>query len=101
MAIVEISVVPLGTNTPSISYYVAESQKILKAQDKVNYELTAMGTILEGELEDCLEIVKKMHDSPFDAGAKRVVTQIKIDDRRDITTSTDQKIQSVNEKLSD
>ncbi len=99
MVIVEVSIVPLGTNTPSISYFVAECHKILKDQNKVKYELTSMGTILEGEFNDCFELIKKMHECPFDAGAKRVNTHIKIDDRRDITTSMDQKVQRVKDKL--
>lgn len=101
MAIVEVSILPLGTKTPSISYYVSECHKILKTQDKVTYQLTPMGTILEGKLDDCMEIIQQMHESTFEAGSKRVITQVKIDDRRDITATMEDKVESVEEKLKD
>ncbi|KIH77265.1 uncharacterized protein, MTH1187 family [Geoalkalibacter ferrihydriticus] len=82
MAVVEISVTPLGTGTPSVSEYVAECLKIVQ-ESGLSYQLTPMGTILEGEIEDILAVVQRMHQAPFAAGAVRVSTLIKIDDRRD------------------
>ncbi len=49
MAMVEVSIVPVGTNSPSVSQYVALALKVLQAEKDLKYELTAMGTILEGE----------------------------------------------------
>ena len=37
MAVVELTVCPLGTGTTSASSYVAGAQKILGDQDKVKY----------------------------------------------------------------
>jgi len=65
MAIAEISVVPLGTKTPSVSKYVARAVKILQQEKDVKYEVTAMGTIVEGDLDKILEVVRKMHEEPF------------------------------------
>jgi len=101
MVIAEVSVVPVGTKTPSVSRYVAKAIKILEEQKKVKYEVTAMGTILEGELEDVLDAVRKMHNSLFGGEVKRVVTRITIDDRRDKKISLDYKVRSVKEKLGD
>jgi uncharacterized protein (TIGR00106 family) len=58
-----------------------------------------MSTVIEGELDVIFEIVRKMHEVPFENGAKRVITSISIDDRRDKRASMDQKINSVKEKL--
>ncbi len=59
-----------------------------------------MGTIIEGEVGEILEVIRRMHEEPFAAGAVRVSTLIKIDDRRDRKTHTmDGKVRSVNEKL--
>ena len=58
-----------------------------------------MGTILEGELTAVLEAVRKMHDSVFGDQIQRVVTTIRIDDRRDRESSVEHKIQSVVRKL--
>ncbi len=99
MAIAELTVVPLGTEDTSLSSYVAGCHEVLKEQDKVEYQLTPMGTILEGDLEDIFEITKKMHEVPFSNGAKRVTTSLKIDDRRDKTASMKQKMSSVEGKL--
>jgi uncharacterized protein YqgV (UPF0045/DUF77 family) len=42
-----------------------------------------------------LEVIHKMHDVPFDKGASRVVTFLKIDDRRDKSSTMAGKIESV------
>lgn len=99
MVIAELTVVPLGTESTSLSAYVAGCHEVLKNQDKVKYRLTPMGTILEGELDDIFEITKKMHEIPFESGALRVTTNLKIDDRRDKDAAMDKKINSVAEKL--
>lgn len=99
MAIVEATIVPLGTGSTSVSKYVADCHKILKDEKRIKYQLTPMGTIFEGELDVILEVVRKMHEVPFENGALRVNTSIKIDDRRDKKASMEQKINSVMEKL--
>lgn len=99
MAIVEVSIVPIGTETTSLSNYVAGALKVLQDEKDVKYEITAMGTILEGELDTLLAVIQKMHQSAFDGGARRVVTTIKIDDRRDKRTSISYKLASVKRKL--
>ena len=99
MAIAELTVVPLGTKETSLSNYVAGCHQVLKEQDKVEYQLTPMGTILEGDLEDIFAITRKMHEVPFENGALRVTTSLKIDDRRDKKGSMKQKLASVESKL--
>ncbi len=49
MALMEISVVPLGTGHPGVGDYVAEILQYLR-KNNLPYTLTDMGTILEGEL---------------------------------------------------
>ena len=99
MAIIEVSVVPLGTATPSVSKYVAKAEKVLQEAKDIKYELTAMGTIIEGDLARLLSLAEKMHQSVFAAGAMRVVTTIKIDDRRDEVASMKSKIEAVKREL--
>jgi uncharacterized protein (TIGR00106 family) len=98
MAIVEINIVPLGTSTPSVGRYIADAVEILK-ESGLKYELTSMGTIIEGDLDEILSLAKKMHETPFFKGVKRVVTTIKIDDRRDMEATSSDKIRSVTDKL--
>ena len=98
MAIVELSIVPIGIESTSMSAYVAGAIKVLE-KTALQYELTAMGTIISGDLDGILKAIRQMHESCFDAGAMRVLTRISIDDRRDKKRSTEQKIRSVQEKL--
>lgn len=97
--IAEVKVVPLGTGDTSLSEYVADVEKVLKEQNGLKTMLTPMSTIIEGELEDVLEAVRKMHEAPFRKGAMRVSTQISIDDRRDRKASMEKKLASVRRKM--
>jgi uncharacterized protein (TIGR00106 family) len=98
MAVVFVSIAPLGTGTPSVSRYVAGVERILRGTGLVN-QLTAMGTIIEGDLDEILEVVRRMHEHPFTQGAVRVSTLVKIDDRRDKEHTIAGKVRSVEEKL--
>ena len=98
MAIIEISVVPIGTATPSVSDHVAAVIHKLDALG-VEYELNAMGTVIEGDLGPLLDVVRQLHEIPFLHGVSRVYTTIKIDDRRDKKMSGRDKISSVEEKI--
>jgi uncharacterized protein (TIGR00106 family) len=82
MAVIEISVAPLGTGTPGVSDYVAACVEVV-ATSGLNFQLTPMGTIIEGEIDQILPVLRQMHEVPFTKGAVRVSTLIKIDDRRD------------------
>ncbi len=98
MAIVEVSIVPIGTATTSVSEFVAGAVSVLQTSG-LHYELTAMGTIIEGDLPTVMETVRAMHETPFGKGSDRVYTVIKIDDRRDKPTGIGYKLKSVRDKL--
>ena len=98
MAIVQISCTPLGEGSGGISKFVAGCLILVK-ESGLKYQLTPMGTILEGELDDIFALVRRMHESPFNAGAQRVSTLIKIDDRRDREHTMERKLRSVQEQL--
>jgi uncharacterized protein (TIGR00106 family) len=99
MAVVEVSIIPLGVSNTSLSSHVARVLRVLR-ESSLHHELTAMGTIISGDLEDILQVVRRMHEACFAGEVSRVLTQIKIDDRRDKPASPEQKIQSVMTKLS-
>ena len=101
MAIAEISVVPLGTKTPSVSQYVARAVKVLEQEKDIRYEMTAMGTIIEGDLDRILAVVKKMHEGTFGDEVVRVLTMFKIDDRRDRAQGMKAKVDSLKKRLQD
>lgn len=97
--VAEISVVPLGTGKPGVSEFVAKCLGVLKKRKALVYRLTPMGTIIEGTLDEILSVAKEMHEVPFAKGALRVVTTLKIDDRRDKPLSMEGKLSSVRKRL--
>ncbi|MGD2088108.1 MAG: MTH1187 family thiamine-binding protein [Candidatus Aminicenantes bacterium] len=97
--IAQVTVVPLGTATPSLSAYVAGVEKVLAKYTNIKTLLTPMATILEGDLDEILTAVREMHETPFLNGALRVSTRISIDDRRDKPLSMTGKVKAVKEKL--
>lgn len=102
MAIVDVTVIPIGTDSPSVSTYVADIQRVLKkfeAKGQIRFQLTPMNTIIEGELPVLFEVIQAMHEVPFQKGLMRVATNIRIDDRRDITRSMEEKVRSVENQL--
>ncbi|OLO26922.1 hypothetical protein BTR23_21350 [Alkalihalophilus pseudofirmus] len=102
MAIVDVTIIPIGTNASSVSHYVADIHRVLeKYNKKIKYQLTPMSTIIEGELPVLFEVIQAIHEVPFEAGVQRVATNIRIDDRRDKASTLEGKLASVNEKLSD
>ena len=93
--IAEIHIIPIGTATTSLSRYIAACFNTVKQAQDISYQLTAMGTIIQGPLEQVLELAQKMHEVPFTMGAKRVVTIINIDDRRDKSATIESKVKAV------
>jgi len=98
MVIADITVVPSGVG-PSVSEYVARAQRIIQAHKGVKSQLTPMGTILEGDLDEVLAVIREVHESTFDERVQRVLTLVKIDDRRDKVLSMQGKLDSVAAKL--
>ncbi len=93
--IADIRVLPFGTETASLSHYVAACLSAVKETQDISYQITAMGTIIQGPLERILELAQKMHEVPFTMGAKRVATTINIDDRRDKPQTMEGKVKAV------
>ena len=99
MAIAAVSISPVGVGV-SVSRYVASALRVVRAQDRVRYRLDPMFTTLEGDIADIFELVRRMQDAVFEAGAQRVGTVIKLDDRRDRDVRMEDKLRAVDEKLS-
>jgi uncharacterized protein (TIGR00106 family) len=97
MAVAEVSVVPVGTGSASISDYVARAVNIVK-ESGLKYELSSMATNIEGDVPEIMEVVRKIHESAFEQGAVRVLTSLKIDDRHDKALTMDGKKAAVMNK---
>jgi uncharacterized protein (TIGR00106 family) len=93
--VAELSIVPIGTLTTGLSQYVAACLEVLRTKTELHYQLTSMGTIIEGPMDKVLEVAGLMHEIPFTRGALRVLTTIRIDDRRDKVSTIAGKVESV------
>jgi uncharacterized protein (TIGR00106 family) len=94
---VELCVVPMGVGV-SVSRYVAECQRVLRAAG-LEPQLHAYGTNLEGEWDEVLGAIKSCHEAVHALGAPRIFTTIKLGTRTDRAQSMQDKVRSVQEKL--
>jgi uncharacterized protein (TIGR00106 family) len=94
MIISQLSIAPVGIGT-SLSKYVRITIEILK-KNNVKFKTNDMATVIETkDLETLLKVVKEAHNAVIKAGAKRVITELKIDDRRDKEVIIGTKIKSI------
>jgi uncharacterized protein (TIGR00106 family) len=98
LAIMEISVVPLGLGHPSVGDHVAAVLRYLESEH-IPHELTDMGTLVHGDPATLLRVALILHELPFQQGVQRVMTHISIDDRRDQEVFLGDKIKSVKARL--
>ena len=77
----EIAVYPLGTDNASITKEVSKVFNVLDNCD-LTYQITTMGTIIEGTLDELFALARELHEAVFSDSVKRVITTIKIDDKR-------------------
>jgi len=101
VATADLTVIALGRPDASASAYIAEIQRRLAAQERVRFEMHAMGTSLEGSTADILAVVAELHAVPFELGVPRVYTVLKLDERRDKAQTLDDKVTSVRRLLED
>ena len=97
----EISIVPVGTNSTSISKEVAAAfDAIRKTKDIKTIKLTAMGTQIEARnMRAILNAIEAAHQAVKSTGAKRIVSTIRIAERLDASRTLEDDVESVNEKL--
>lgn len=79
MVVAEVTIIPLVAE--SIRPYIQMAVAALE-ESGLRYEVGAMGTAIEGELDEVLEAIKGAHRRVLEAGAGRVLTEIRIDERK-------------------
>ena len=94
MIISQLSIAPLGSS-PSVSKHVKKVVDFIKKSD-VKSETNAMATVIETEdLDTLFKLVKEAHMIMVSSGAKRIITELKIDDRRDKNASIKSKLKAL------
>ncbi|MCE5315637.1 MAG: MTH1187 family thiamine-binding protein [Armatimonadota bacterium] len=78
MVVAEFSITPLGKSEikPFIDAAVREVEK-----SGLKYEVDAMATTIEGELDEILNVVRNAHAAVKASGAERILLELRIDDR--------------------
>ncbi len=80
--IASFSVYPVGEGT-SLSSFVKKGIAVIK-ESGYSYEVGAMSTSVETpDLDALFELIKKVHAAHVAEGAKRIIIDLKVDDRRD------------------
>ncbi len=92
MVLLEFSMSPLDKGE-SLSPYVS---RIIEIVDKsgVNYRLTAMGTILEGEYDEVILVVRDCFKE-LEKDCKRISVNLKMDYRKGPQSRMDSKINKI------
>lgn len=96
MVLLEFSMSPLNKGD-SVSEYVARSLDIID-RSGLDYELHAMGTIIEGEPEQVLDVMRQCLDA-MSADCDRITCTAKLDYRKGQSGRLKTKVAAVQEKL--
>ncbi|MGE3806175.1 MAG: MTH1187 family thiamine-binding protein [Gemmataceae bacterium] len=95
MVLLEFSMAPMGKGE-SVAPYVARCLAIIE-KSGLDYELHAMGTILEGEWDEVFDVVRKCHEA-LAVDCERISVTMKVDSRKGAKGRLAAKVESV-EKL--
>jgi uncharacterized protein (TIGR00106 family) len=93
---VEFSIVPVGKGV-GLSPIISRVMKIA-AESGLSYKVNPMGTVLEGDWDAVMGVVKQCHAEVM-KDAERAMTTIKIDDRRGSELRMEKKLEAVEQKL--
>jgi uncharacterized protein (TIGR00106 family) len=96
MILLEFSMSPLGKGE-SVSPHIAKSLEIID-KSGLDYRLNPMGTILEGEWDQVLGVVKQCYEE-MRKNCPRITATIKLDYREGATGRLTSKIESVEKIL--
>ncbi len=96
--VADLCVVPLGVGV-SVSEYITACERVL-AEAGLKTRLHAYGTNIEGEWDEVFAAVKRCHEVVHAMGAPRISTTIKVGTRTDREQTIEDKVRSVESKLS-
>ncbi|HBE42444.1 MAG TPA: hypothetical protein DDW27_14820 [Bacteroidales bacterium] len=94
--LVEFSVIPIGSSS-SIGDQIAEVLRIVDASG-LPYKINPMGTVVEGEWDEIVKLIKKCHKKVM-TSEDRVITTISIDDRKGKPNRIDEKVKSIEKRI--
>jgi len=94
--LIEFSIIPIGVGS-SIGDQLAEVLKIVD-ESGLPYKVNPMGTVIEGEWEEVMKLIKKCHRTVMKMG-ERTLTTITIDDRKGKPNRIEEKVKSIERRI--
>jgi uncharacterized protein (TIGR00106 family) len=98
MPLLEISIVPVGTNTPSFSSDVVDAVRLIENRG-LKYQVTPTSTVIEGEIPELMGVAQEIHQRTMEGGPSRVITHMTIDERADKEVGIQQQVDTVHQSL--
>jgi uncharacterized protein (TIGR00106 family) len=92
----EFSIIPIGSGS-SLGDRLAEVLRIVDASG-IPYKINPMGTVVEGEWDEVIRLIRKCHNAVMKTG-ERAVTTISIDDRKGKPNRIEQKVKSIERRI--
>jgi uncharacterized protein (TIGR00106 family) len=92
----EVSIIPIGIGS-SIGNKLAEVLKIIDASG-LPYKVNPMGTVIEGDWDEVMNLIKKCHKALMKTG-ERTLTTITLDDRKGKPNRIEEKVKSIEKRL--
>ncbi len=96
MVLLEFSMFPLDKGE-SLSRYVARCLDVVE-HSGLDYRCGAMGTLLEGEFDEVIDVVRRCFDA-LAADCNRIECSVKLDYRKGRSGGLETKVASVEQKL--
>ena len=94
MILAQLSVYPVGEGI-SLGKYVRKGIEVIK-NSGYNYSVGGLSTAIEfPDMDSLFALVKAVRQAHEDEGAKRIIIDLKIDDRKDKNATLNSKIKSV------
>ena len=90
----------MATPKTSASFYIAKAIESIQDMEGIRYQINPMGTVLESDnIDKIYEAVKSMSEVVHNLGVDRVEIILKVDSRRDVDKSMEDKLESVKKYL--
>jgi uncharacterized protein (TIGR00106 family) len=96
MTLMELSMYPVDKGE-SLSPYVARLLDVID-QSGLSYQLGPMGTVIEGEWDELVELLTRCHNT-LAPDSNRIIANVKFDSRKGSTSRIAGKVKSVQEKM--
>jgi uncharacterized protein (TIGR00106 family) len=94
--LVEFTIIPIGVGS-SLGEKLAEVLKIVDASG-LPYKVNPMGTVIEGEWNEVMKLIKQCHETVMKTG-ERAITTLSIDDRKGKINRIEEKVKSVERRI--